>query len=443
MDLQTPPQPPPSFRATPTSIALRVQSLIEAGNKVLDDIVSAVSPDTATFENVVLPLAHAENARRSESGIIRSFQTAVLDEALRNASRDAGEALDEFELQMWQRADVYRLVDAVRQSIEAKRLPEPDPEDGHFLDVIHREFFTNGLGLPAGPLRERFTSIQRRINSLSSEFLANVGRQTKGVWFTLEELEGVPDHAISAMERGTGDNEGKLFLTFSNDSGWVSAYATKAETRRRLHIARYNRCNDNIPIFKEVTLLRDEAARLLGYPSHAAMVLKGKMAGNTTTVHKLLDGLRDALVPEGRRVVETLGELKRCDLESRGEQWDGRVYQWDSSFYTQKISIKNRESSVDKTEISEYFPLQHAVDVMLETMGSLFGLVFSHMDKGSSTYNQDMVWHDDVQLFSVWNTEDEGGAFVGYLYLDPYVRDFNPASPTCRSLVPVWRLPKC
>jgi len=91
------------------------------------------------------------------------------------------------------------------------------------------------------------------------------------------------------------------------------------------------------------------------YPSLAAMVLRDKMAGNTTTVRRLLGGLRDALVLEGRRVVEASGELKRSDLESRGEQWDGHVYWWDSSFYTQKISIKNRENSVDKTEDFRFF----------------------------------------------------------------------------------------
>ena len=35
----------------------------------------------------------------------------------------------------------------------------------------------------------------------------------------------------------------------------------------------------------------------------------------------------------------------------------------------------------------------------------------------------DIVWHDDVQVFSVWNDEGEGSGFVGYLYLDLFPRE--------------------
>ncbi|KAK4455371.1 metallopeptidase MepB [Podospora aff. communis PSN243] len=430
---RTPPQSPPSFDLTPAFISLRVESLIEASNKAIGDIVSAVSPNSATFGTVIGPLAHAENARLSESCILCSFRTTSLDPALREAGRNAGNAFDELELQFQRREDIFRLIDAVRCSINSKKLPEPSPEGRHFLDKIHQDFLRNGLGLPAGPPRERFISIQRRINALSNEFASNLDHQTKGVWFTFNELEGVPERAIAAMEKGTGEHEGELFLDFSTDPGWISAAAIKEETRRRLHIARNNRCNDNIPIFKEVALLRDEAARLLGYRSHAAMVVQDKMAGDTTTIYKLLEGLRAALGPVAGREVERFRELKKKDAESRGEEWDGRVYQWDASFYARKVRLENKEDAVDKSDVSEYFPLQHTVDVMLETMGGLFGLIFSKVNENSPVQHD--IWHDDVQVFDVWNSGDEGGDFVGFLYLDLFTRDFKPQSPVCRSLV--------
>ncbi|KAK0648000.1 thimet oligopeptidase [Cercophora newfieldiana] len=427
------PQPPSSFSATPDSISQQTQRLVEAANEVIDNILSTVCPNSATFENVVLPLAHAENARLSQSGILRSFGMATSDEALREAARQAGDTLDELVLQLWERDDLFHLVNAARRSIEMKTSPEPEPESRHFLESIHQNFLRNGLGLSHGP-RQRLTSIERRINNLSSEFASNITKQIRGVWFTTEELEGVPGHAVSTMEKGTGENEGKLFLDFSKDPGWISASATSEETRRRLHIARDNRCNDNVAIFKEVTLLRDEAARLLGYRSHAAMVLQDKVAGNTGTVNKLLEGLGNALAPVARGEVEIFGKMKKFDLESKSEEWDGHVYLWDVSFYARKVRM-GKENAADYTEISEYFPLQHTVDVMLEVMGNLFGLVFRKVVNKDGPL-QHQTWHDDVQLFSVWDTDDEGGAFVGYLYLDLFTRDFKPQSPTCRSLVP-------
>jgi metallopeptidase MepB len=34
----------------------------------------------------------------------------------------------------------------------------------------------------------------------------------------------------------------------------------------------------------------------------------------------------------------------------------------------------------------------------------------------------DISWHKDVKIFSVWDNEGEGGGFVGYLYLDLHPR---------------------
>jgi len=33
---------------------------------------------------------------------------------------------------------------------------------------------------------------------------------TGGIWFTLRELDGVSDDVLSTLEKGTGENEGKV-----------------------------------------------------------------------------------------------------------------------------------------------------------------------------------------------------------------------------------------
>lgn len=32
------------------------------------------------------------------------------------------------------------------------------------------------------------------------------------------------------------------------------------------------------------------------------------------------------------------------------------------------------------------------------------------------------VWHEDVEIFAVWDNEEYGAAFLGYIYLDLYLR---------------------
>jgi len=436
--IAVPPQPPPLFPTNPSSVHLALQRWTEFSVKVINEIVSQVPLEAATIGNVIGPLAHAENARLAETGILFSLKSTVLDSELREASRNAQNTLSDIDLELWQREDIFRLVDSVRNKIDSGQLPQPDPESRHFLDTIHREFHENGLSLTAKAPRERLAAIQRRIDNLSDQFSTNLDeQQTTGMWFKPGELEGVPDHVLSNMEKRRDDDEEEMFVDFLCDSAWLLACGVRPESRRRLYLAMENSCNKNSPIFKETALLRDEAARLLGYPSHAAMVVQHKMAGNTQVVHRFLEGVRDAVQPRARAEVERLKELKASDTKAGTDTTvDDHFYLWDVSYYLWQLRQKNQEDGIDLKTVSEYFPLQHTLSKMLETMGGLFGMIFTKVDTTAEN-----IWHEDVQLYSVWDTEEEGGDFVGYLYLDLFVRDFKPQGPTCRNLVPVCNLP--
>ena len=128
---------------------------------------------------------------------------------------------------------------------------------------------------------------------------------------------------MSEMEMGSDTNEGKFRATFLDHLGSIFRFATAPGTRKRMYIGYDNRCNENVPLFREITVLRDEAARLLGYPSHAAFVVQDKMARNTETVHSLLNSLRAGLMPEGLQELERYKLAKEADLKSKGEPWDG------------------------------------------------------------------------------------------------------------------------
>jgi len=187
-------------------------------------------------------------------------------------------------------------------------------------------------------------------------------------------------------------------------------------------------CNDNVPLFKEAIILRDEAARLLGYPNHATFRIEDKMAKTPKTVTDFLGDLRTQLAPGGVKETEHLKELKQEDLKNRNldKSYDGNYYLWDHRFYDRLMVEK--EYTIDEQKIAEYFPLQSTVNSMLQIFEELFGLVFVEIvgeerDKISPTgKGNDIVWHDDVKLFSVWDDAGEGNAFSGYLYLDLHPR---------------------
>jgi metallopeptidase MepB len=118
--------------------------------------------------------------------------------------------------------------------------------------------------------------------------------------------------------------------------------------------------------------------------------------------------------------------MKKQDLDSSGADFDGRYYLWDHRFYDRMMEEKDYQ--LDQQLISEYFPLQTTIQGMLRIFEQLFGLVFVEIvgsDRDSiapSGKGDDIVWHEEVQVFSVWDDEGEGSGFVGYLYLDLFPR---------------------
>ncbi|KAH6981545.1 metallopeptidase MepB [Ilyonectria sp. MPI-CAGE-AT-0026] len=421
---QTPPQPAPVFTATPSSIIEDTRRLVERSREVQHRILENVEPKSATFSNAILPVAHSENAATVESYVLLFYRFVSADPELREASRRAQNIWDEFSVDTAMNEGLFKLVHAVLENHE-----ELDQESLHLLKKKHKNHIRNGLNLPVGPLRDRFKTIQNRLSQLSTEFRENLA-ETGAVWFSPDELEMVPESALSRFETGQGENQGKLRVTFRPPDFYpVIRHANSEQTRRHLFIGNENQCKKNVPVFREAVILRDEAARLLGYSNHAAFRIEDKMAKTPETVDEFLKDLHIRLEEGGRQEVGRLKELKEKDIQSRGQTFDGRFYVWDTSYY-HRLMLEE-QYSVDHEKIAEYFPVETTLAGMFKIVQHLFGLQFRrlHVDGINK-------WHPDVQVFSVWDSEELGGSFVGYLYLDLFSRDGKITNAANFNVVP-------
>lgn len=183
----------------------------------------------------------------------------------------------------------------------------------------------------------------------------------------------------------------------------------------------------NIPIFQEIIELRDEGARLLGFPTHAHMKISLKMAKTPERVFNLLNDVRTRVGGGSSKEVAHLLEYKKKDCEERGVPFNGDIYSWDVSYYSR--IMKEKEFSIDEAKVAEYFPIQPTFLAMLKIFEEIFGFKFHELTteeraKISETGKaEDMTWHEDVWVYSVWNEAARDNSFVGYLYLDMHPRD--------------------
>ena len=88
---------------------------------------------------------------------------------------------------------------------------------------------------------------------------------------------------------------------------------------------------DNIAIIAELTALRDEKARLLGYSSFAAYKLDDTMAKTPAAVTGLLDAV---WAPARRRVGEERDALQAIVAAEGG---NFRLAPWDWRYYAEKL----------------------------------------------------------------------------------------------------------
>ena len=428
---KTPPQKPPVFTGTPQSVVDDTNRLIDKSRSIMDEITAKLKEENASFNDVILPMAQSDDEMGLEAHIIGFYQSVSIDQAVRDASSEAEKLMDDFAIESSMREDIYKLVKAALDKGE-----KLDDESQRLLEKTHKDYIKYGMGLPAGPQRDRFKEIKKRLSQLAIVFSKNLNEEKGGIWWDAKEVEGVPKDLLSTWEKGSGENEGKIRMTFKKPDFFpVMKYATNAETRKKTLIDDQNKLPQNIPIFRETILLRDEAARLLGYPNHAAFKIEDKMAKTPKTVDDFLGDLRARLAKGGEKERAALTELKKNDLDSRGEDksFDGHYYLWDQRFYDRLMLEK--DFSIDQEKLSEWFPLETSIRGMLEIFETLFGLQFIEVtgkDRDAispSGKGNDIVWHKDCQIFSVWNSDDIGdpkdpdGNFVGYLYLDLHPRE--------------------
>lgn len=407
------PSPPPIFNGTADSILREAQQLIEQARSVQDSIASNVTPEAATFDNTLLPIAEEQNIRIYGQHMLEFYQNVSPDEAVRQASRDAEKLFSDLETELGMREDIAVLVRAI-----CKRNDGLDEECRRFLEKQMLKYKRNGLHLPAEK-RDRLHQVRKELADLKVDFEKNLSEESGGIGFTTEKLHGLPMDTLAGLSKYDTCMH-RLTFRWSHVNSALQ-YVKNASVRRQVYLGHMNKCNHNVPLLEKAIALRDEAARLLGYANHAEYRLEDKMESSPKRVNDFLDDMRAKLMLAGQAELERLKQLKAQDLKEKGEEDDGKFYLWDRALYSRLLV--ERDYAVDQENVAEYFPLDWTIEKMLEIFAGLFGLDFQRTNTGT---DDNLTWHEDVRMFAVYDDSEKDGEhtkeFVGYLYMDLHPR---------------------
>ena len=275
-----------------------------------------------------------------------------------------------------------------------------------------RNFVLGGAELQ-GEAKKRFAEIQERQAELSQKFSENALDATDAFAYYAQfgELEGLPEDVISAA-RAAAEAEGKqgYKLTLKMPSYLpVMQFAKSSALREKLYRAYVTRASefgdpalDNTELIREILALRQEEAKLLGYPNFGELSIVPKMAESADQVIRFLRDLATKARPFGERDLADLRVFASQQLSI------GDPQAWDWSYIGEKL--KEARYAFSEQEVKQYFTAPKVMAGLFKIVETLFEV--------SIRRDTAPVWHPSVEFYRI----ERAGQKVGQFYLDPSAR---------------------
>jgi metallopeptidase MepB len=411
-----PPVSPPRFDATPHSIERDTNQLITERASFVDRVVKFKDDPLNAFEKGILPWIEYENTYIRRRRLLGYFSNESPDVDVREASREASKKFNQADVELYARQDFYELVKSARS-----KTIDLDPEYVHYLKLKEESFETNGLTLTDPIKLKEYKELKNKINNLQTDLVKRINDDANaGSWFRRDDLEGLPDSYLDSHKKfrdDGGDPNADIWISSKeSDTTIFFQHVINSEVRKAHFIVSQNRGVANSSMYRELFMLKDQAAKILGYSSHAAFRTNYQTMKTPENVLGFLKDLAVRLKPKAKQHASDLLKLKAEHLKESGQQTDnsGILFQWDQAFYTRLL--KEEVCDFDSSFISEYFSLQHSIKILLGFYEHLFGVFI----KEYSPKDHEVI-AKDVYVYTIWDA-DNHNAFIGYFYFDPFPR---------------------
>ena len=412
----TPFELPPFDRIEDTDFAPAFDAALERARANVAEI--AGNPEAPSFANTIEAMERAEHTLDRVAAVFFNLAGAHTNENLEALQRELSPRLAAYHSEVMMNDALF---ERVAQLHEARETLGLGAEQRRVLELYHRMFVRAGAQLE-GAERERPAALMQRLASLGTSFSQNVLADERSWYMALDEadLAGLPASlkaaaASAAAERGIEGHVITLsrslivpFLQTCPDralrekafAAWVARGANEGAT-------------DNRAIVAETLALREERARLLGYPNFSAFKLEPEMA-------KTPEAVRDLLMAVWTPA-RAQAEADAAELEARLHEdgVNGALEPWDWRYYS---AIRQREEhDLDESEVKPYIQLDAMIAAVFDVAGRLFGLSFNPIEVP--------LHHPDARAWEVRKGARHMGVFIG----DYFARSSKRSGAWCSS----------
>ncbi|MGO3932352.1 M3 family metallopeptidase [Rhodopseudomonas pseudopalustris] len=367
-------------------------------------------PTEPDFDNTITALERSGKLLNRVAAVFYDLVSAHSNPALLEIDKDVSLRMARHWNPIMMNAVLFGRIAALRDKRAELKLTS---EQQRLLERTYTRFHRSGAGLDDAA-KARMAEINERLAQLGTNFGHHLLGDEQDWFMELGEsdTDGLPASYVAAARAAAEERgmPGKAVVTLSRSS--VEPFL-KSSSRRdlrekvyRAFIARGDNgnANDNNALIGEILSLREETAKLLGYPTYAAYRLEDSMAKTPEAVRGLLERVWK---PARARAMADRDALQELVAEDGG---NFKLAPWDWRYYAERL--RQRRANFDDSAIKPYLALDNMIAAAFDTATRLFGVSFAER-------NDVPVWHPDVR---VWEVKDADGAHRGLFYGDYYAR---------------------
>ena len=386
---------------------------LRAGITGLERDIAAIAenPEPPTFENTI---AASERAGRTLDRVTTQFdvfQSNLADDEVQALDKEWSPKLTAVFDAINFNAKLFARVAALHDKKDQLGL---NPAQLRLLERTFDGFKRRGAQLDEAG-KAQLGAINQQLSALFSDFSARV-LSDEETWTTLtaSDLAGLPESyraSAKAAAEEQGLKDGWIVVNTRSSVDPFLTFSARRDLREKIWRKFKGRgdngdANDTNALIAQITQLRAERAKLLGFPTHAHWRMDDTMAKDPAKAEALMNLV---WIPAVQRVKEEVADMRAI---AKKEGANITIEPWDYLFYAEKV--RKAKYDVDQNEIKPYFELNNMIHAAFWTAGELYGLDFSEIT-GSVP-----VFHPDVR---VWEVKDRAsGHHVGLFYGDYFAR---------------------
>lgn len=397
---------------------------IKEAQASIDSIVS--NPEAPTFDNTILPLDCLSPTLERVSSVLFALTEADSSPELTEVSEKLLPRYSAFSDEMMMNDKLFKRIETLYNNIDTAAQPL---DERRAITDAYNQFVLRGA-LLSDDKKAQLKTVNNRLTELYLKFNKNLLKANNTFEIVVdkkEDLAGLPKNTIdnAAAEAKSRGKEGKWVFTLHAPSRLaVLQHADNRELREKMWKGYTTNATaadyDNRPVIKEIVANRAEKARLLGFPTFAALMTADKMAKTPEAAEELLMKIFE---PAKAKVAQEVATMQKLSNDM-GNTFT--IEPWDYYYFAEKV--RQRDFSLNESEIRPYFAVDSVRKGIFAMANRLYGLTFEEMPDAPK-------YHPDVKVYDV---KDSEGKHLAVFMTDYFTRPSKRQGAWMEELKTSW-----